>query len=66
MEKSYQLIDDLSTHSGLSKECITGELRDVLALVGSNPENFTLEQLQEALAQYLMREMLQAKELPEA
>lgn len=62
MDADNNLFNQLIESTGLPKEEITRELEDLLSRAGVNSTNFSIEELREALANYLQDVLLQTKE----
>lgn len=62
MEADNNLFNQLIESTGLPKEEITRELEGLLSRAGVNSTDFSIEELREALANYLQDVLLQTKE----
>lgn len=61
MEIDNEIFNQIVEFTGLPKEEIAGELTEILQSYGLNPATVTMEQLREAMTEYLQDVLLEVK-----
>ncbi len=61
MEINNEIFNQIVEFTGLPKEEIASELTEILASQGLNPATITMEQLREAMTEYLQDVLLEVK-----
>lgn len=61
MEINNEIFNQIVEFTGLPKEEIANELSEILASYGLNPATVTMEQLRDAMSEYLQDVLLEVK-----
>lgn len=61
MEANNEIFNQIVEFTGLPKEEIAGELNEILSSYGLNPATVTMEQLRDAMTNYLQDVLLEVK-----